>query len=216
MKAMHRLIVTSEAYKLASEATPAVAAGQRRGRPDQCLSLALPPPPPRGRADLGRDLGARPAASTRPSAARRSTRPGAGAACGAGRPRRPVQPSRRLHDPRLLDQPRRRAGLPPGVRRRRRPRSLPGADADRHRAAGPVPDEWRRDRAGDRDASPSGSRRSPAAISPRPSTSPTGSRSPAAVPARADRCPGLPRRRPGRLKGLAWLLFNLDEFLYVR
>ena len=105
MKAIHRLIVTSEAYKRASEAPPGRRRGQRRGRPDERLSLAVPPPPPRGRADLGRDLGG----GRRPRHDRRGAvvRPVRGPGRHAGRVvrRRPVQPSRRLHDPRLLDEP---------------------------------------------------------------------------------------------------------------
>ncbi len=36
------------------------------------------------------------------------------------------------------------------------------------------------------------------------------------TPAERDRCLAYLDRDPARLKGLAWLLFNLDEFLYVR
>ncbi len=55
MKEMHRLIVTSDTYKLASEVDPALAKANDRGRSGQHASLALPPAPARSRADLGFD-----------------------------------------------------------------------------------------------------------------------------------------------------------------
>ena len=64
MKEMHRLIVTSETYKLASDAEPALAATQHADRPGERLPLALPAAAARGRADLGFDSVARRRAST--------------------------------------------------------------------------------------------------------------------------------------------------------
>ena len=156
MKEMHRLIVTSDTYKLASEVDPSRSAAELAGRP--------------GRTPIS---GTSACSGWKPSRSgmRSSPRPGnldltvggpsfdiggGGRRGGRERPRPTAQPPRRLHDPRLLDQPRRHAELPPGVRRRRRPRPLPRADPDRHRAAGPVPDEQRRDRQGAPRSSPSG------------------------------------------------------------
>ena len=55
MKEMHRLIVTSDTYKLASEADPAVQSANIKVDPEDTYSLALPPAATRGRADLGFD-----------------------------------------------------------------------------------------------------------------------------------------------------------------
>ena len=60
-------------------------------------------------------------------------------------------------------------------------------------------------------------RRSRAAISKPRSTSATGSPSPdRRPPSEKDRALAYLENDPARLKGLAWLLFNLDEFIYVR
>ena len=56
MKEMHRLIVTSETYKLASEVDPELVKAQYQDRSEQHLSLAFPPATARSRADLGFDL----------------------------------------------------------------------------------------------------------------------------------------------------------------
>ena len=94
---------------------------------------------------------------------------------------------------------------------------LPGADPDRHRAAGPVHDEQRGDRSGLREvrrAAAEGIGRRPRVP---PSTSATGSPSPARRRRRErDRRSAYLENDPARLKGFAWLLFNLDEFIYVR
>ncbi len=119
MKEMHRLIVTSETYKLASEVDP---------EPVQRPTIAVDPEndclwhfrlrrleaepiwdsifTAAGNLDLS--VGG-PSFDIRPPTAR-------GGPCRSTDPR--SQPPRRLHGPRLCDQPRRRAQLPPGLRRR--------------------------------------------------------------------------------------------------
>ena len=220
MKQMHRLMVTSDTYKLASEAEPALAAANRKVDPGQRLLWHSACSGWR-RSRSGMRSSPRPATWIWQSAARRSTSGGGGGRRAAGRAgdaatlRR--EPARRLHGPRLFHQPGRGAELPAGVRRGRRPRAVPAADANGHRAAGAVHDEQPRDRDRRPRNWPSGCRRSRAATCRPRSTSPIGSRWRA-------------RRRPrnenealtylendaARLKGLAWLLFNLDEFIYVR
>ena len=222
MKEMHRLIVTSDTYKLASEVDPHSMAANIKADPedtylwhfrlqrleaepiwDSILTAAGQPGPDRRRPVVQHRRRRRTARRRRRRTRRRAGERG--------------QPARRVHDPRLLHQPRSHAELPPGVRRRRRPRPLPPADPDRHRAAGPVPDEQRGDREAPRRSSPSGCRRNRAATSS--AAVDLGYRLAFARPPSAsekDRALTYLENDPARLKGFAWLLFNLDEFIYVR
>ena len=79
MKEIHRLIVTSDTYKLASEVDPKAARSSAELAADpegRCAALALPPPPPRGRADLGRGLRRRRRPRSHARRRRRSTSAG--------------------------------------------------------------------------------------------------------------------------------------------
>ena len=220
MKEMHRLIVTSDTYKLASEVDPAVMPANTKADPantylwhfrlqrleaepiwDSILAAA---------GDLDLTVGG-------PSFDRAGGRPAAAAAAARPAQRRRTEPPRRLHDPRLLHQPRRRCRTSSRRSTWTTAAPLPAADPDRHRAAGPVPDEQR----GDRTARPAkfaerlqkesggdlegrGRPRLPARLRP------------AAVRRGDGRALTYLEDDPARLKGLAWLLFNLDEFIYVR
>ena len=219
MKAMHRLIVTSETYKLASEAD----AGAQR-RPTR-RSIRTTPTSGTSPCDGSRPSRSgirsspRPATWTCPSAARRST-------SGRRRRRGEAAVAADAADSRTN---RRAAYMIRGYSTSRDVvpnflqafdvddgRPVPGADPDGHAPAGAVPDEQRRDRDGVRDSSPSGSegvRRRPRAavdlayriaLARPPSAAETDSRA------------GVPRQRPGPAEGPGVAAVQPREFIYVR
>ena len=91
------------------------------------------------------------------------------------------------------------------------------SNADGHRASGAVHDEQRRDREGICEVCRAPAERHQTEICRKRSTS--GTESPLARPATPrdkDQALTYLNNDPSRLKGFAWMLFNLDEFVYVQ
>ena len=109
MKAMHRLIVTSETYKLASAADAGADVGATRKVDPRHVSLAFPVAAARSRADLGFDFYRGGNIWICQSAGLRSTFGASNGRRGGGRRSatagESIDPAGRLHGSRFFDQP---------------------------------------------------------------------------------------------------------------
>ena len=218
---MHRLIVTSDTYKLASEADPRLAAANTKADPTERLPLALPAPAAGRRADLGFDLrGRRQPGPFRRRAVvrrRRAARPG-GAAVTPPRPAPATQANRRAaymirgfstsRDvmPNFLqafDVDDGRVPCPLRTQTVTAPQGLFMMNSDEvERATAEFAERLQKESGGDLKAAVDLGYRM--ALARRPS------------PTESERALAYLDNDPARLKGLAWLLFNLDEFIYVQ
>ncbi|HEY1380818.1 MAG TPA: DUF1549 and DUF1553 domain-containing protein [Gemmataceae bacterium] len=220
MKAMHRLIITSETYKRASAADPAVAAADRKIDPTNTYLWHYPlrrlEAEPiwdsifAAAGTLDSAVGG-PSFDPAPSAGRRGGRRGADRSADAGRTRRAAYLVRGYSTSRdvtptflqAFDVDDGRTPCPMRTRTVTPPQSLFLMNSGAiDRASAAFAERVRKESGGDLGAAADLAYRIALA---RP-------------PSAAERAQALAYldNDPARLKGLAWLLFNLDEFVYVR